>query len=358
LRNGATRAHSPPPNAALSPQATSPLLLHQLLAFLLLSALILGGTIYSLINNTSLDTSDPILAHLPHPSAEHSYFARKSNLFNQLFVKKAWGWTSAAFFALWFTSPSYLRKGGRVAEWAIATAIWSLFTMWFFGPGLFQRFVALTGGQCVVVLPPSPDAMSNIATVPVEFCQLGQPVSPITHPTLFASGLLSSRLSHTHSLDPKWRAIPKLYSGHDISGHIFLLTMSIFFLAEQISISLPLVYPWLDPVPGTVQRRGSELHKIVVKASIVLLGIWFLMSLTTAMYFHNAFEKISGFGKSFFHLHTLNSHDLLQRSVCSLHILSNYQSLFYRAHHPLPLALSLLRSPVFELMLPMLYSNP
>jgi len=182
-----------------------------------------------------------------------------------------------------------------VAEWAIATAIWSLFTMWFFGPGLFQRFVALTGGQCVVVLPPSPDAMSSIATVPVEFCQLGQPVSPITHPALFASGLLASRLSDTHSLDPKWHAIPKLYSGHDISGHIFLLTMSIFFLAEQIAISLPVVYPSLDPVPGTVQQRGSELHKIVVKASMALLAIWFLMSLTTAVYFHTAFEKISGF---------------------------------------------------------------
>jgi hypothetical protein len=302
---------SPPPNAALSPQATSPLLLHRLLVLALLSALILGGTIYSVINNTSLDTSDPILAHLPHPSAEHSYFARKSNIFNQLFVKKAWGWTSAAFFALWLTSPAHLRKGGRVAEWAIATAIWSLFTMWFFGPGLFQRFVALTGGQCVVVLPPSPDSMSSIATVPVEFCQLGRPVSPITHPSLFASGLLSSRLHNTHSLDPKWHAVPKLYSGHDISGHIFLLTMSIFFLAEQISISLPLVYPWLEPIPGTVQQRGSELHKIIVKGSMALLGIWFMMSWTTAVYFHTASEKITGFCKYFLNLHTLESHVLL-----------------------------------------------
>ncbi|KAG9120090.1 hypothetical protein FRC07_004571 [Ceratobasidium sp. 392] len=284
-----------PSNAALSPPPTSPLLLHRFLVFILLSGLILGGTLYAAIFNTSLDTSDPLVAHLPHPAAEHSYFARKSNIFNQLFVKKAWGWTSAAFFALWFTSPPHLRKGGRVAEWAIATGIWSLFTMWFFGPSLFHRFAAVTGGQCVVLLPPSPDAMSNVATVPVEFCQLGKPVSPITHPALFASELLATRLSSTHSLDPQWHAVPKLYNGHDISGHIFLLTMSIFFLAEQISISLPLVYPWLDPVPGTVQQRGSELHKIAVKASIALLSIWFLMSWTTAMYFHTTFEKISGF---------------------------------------------------------------
>ncbi|KAG8698530.1 hypothetical protein FRC08_005865 [Ceratobasidium sp. 394] len=290
-----TRAPSPPPNAALSSPATSPILLHRLLVLIFLSALILGGTLYSAIYNTSLDTSNPMVAHLPHPSAEHSYFAQKSNIFNQLFVKKAWGWTSAAFFALWFTSPSHLRKGGRVAEWAIATGIWSLFAVWFFGPGLFQRFVALTGGQCVVLLPPSPDATSNIVTVPVEFCQLGKPVSPVTHPLLFAADHLAGRLSSTHSLDPKWHAIPKLYSGHDISGHLFLLTMSIFFLSDQISTSLPLVYPWLDPVSGTVQQRGSELHKMAVKASMALLGIWFLMSWATAMYFHTAFEKISGF---------------------------------------------------------------
>lgn len=286
---------APPPYSAQAPQATSPLLLHRPLVLAFLSALIWGGTIYSVINNTSLDTSDPLLAHLPHPAAEHSYFARKSNLFNQLFVKKAWGWTTASFFALWLTGPSHLRQGGRVAQWAIATGIWSLFTMWFFGPSIFQRFVALTGGECVVVLPPSLDAMSNIVTVPLEFCRLGTSVSPITHPALFAAGSLASRLSETHSLDPKWHAIPKFYSGHDISGHLFLLTMSIFFLAEQISISLPLLYPSLDPVPGTVQPRGSELHKIVVKASVALLGIWFMMSLTTAMYFHTPLEKISGF---------------------------------------------------------------
>ncbi|QRV93918.1 inositol phospholipid synthesis protein Scs3p [Ceratobasidium sp. AG-Ba] len=279
----------------LSRPANSPLLLHRLLVLALLTALILGGTLYSAINNTSLDTSDPILAHLPHPAAKDSYFARKSNIFNQLFVKKAWGWTSAAFFALWLSGPSHLRKGGRVAEWAIATGIWLLFTMWFFGPSIFERFVALTGGQCVVLLPPSPDAKSNIVTVPTEFCEFRKPVSPITHPALFASELLTSRLSSTHSLDPKWHTVPKFYSGHDISGHIFLLTMSIFFLAEQISLSLPLVYPQLDPVPGTVQQHGSDLHRIVVKASMVLLSIWFLMSWATAMYFHTAFEKISGF---------------------------------------------------------------
>ncbi|GAB1521304.1 hypothetical protein RhiTH_004397 [Rhizoctonia solani] len=286
---------SPAPNAALAPQATSPILLHRLLVLSLLSALVGGGTIYSIVNNTYKDTSDPLLAHLPHHLADYSYFARKSNIFNQLFVKKAWGWTSGAFFALWFTSPGHLRKPGRVVEWVIATGIWALFTMWFFGPSLFHRLASASGAQCVVFLPPSPDASSNIVNVPVEFCQQHTPVSPNTHPTLFASNFVLSRLAGTHSLDPKWRAVPTLYSGHDISGHMFLLTMSIFFLAEQISLSLPLLYPSLEPVPGTVRHRASFLHEVVVKASGALLGIWFLMSLTTAVYFHTPFEKATGF---------------------------------------------------------------
>lgn len=284
-----------PPNSALSPTPTSPLLLQKLLVLSLLSALIGGGIIYSIINDTYLDTSNPLLAHLPHPAAEISYFARKSNIFNQLFVKKAWGWTSAAFFALWLTGPSHLRKAGRVIEWAIATGIWVLFSLWFFGPGLFHRFASMTGAQCVVILPPSPDAASNLVTVPVEFCQLGQAVSPTTHPALFAADFVSARLSNTHSLDAKWRGVPKLYNGHDISGHIFLLTLSILFLAEQISISLSVIYPSLDPVPSKAQHHASPLHKFSVKASMGLLGIWFLMSLTTAIYFHTPFEKVTGF---------------------------------------------------------------
>ncbi|KAF8706129.1 Adenylosuccinate synthetase, partial [Rhizoctonia solani] len=286
---------SPAPNAALAPQATSPILLHRLLVLSLLSALVGGGTIYSIVNNTYKDTSDPLLAHLPHHLADYSYFARKSNIFNQLFVKKAWGWTSGAFFALWFTSPGHLRKPGRVVEWLTATGIWALFTMWFFGPSLFHRLASASGAQCVVFLPPSPDASSNIVNVPVEFCQQHTPVSPSTHPALFASNFVLSRLAGTHSLDPNWRAVPTLYSGHDISGHMFLLTMSIFFLAEQISLSLPLLYPSLEPVPGTVRHRASFLHEVVVKASGALLGIWFLMSLTTAVYFHTPFEKATGF---------------------------------------------------------------
>ncbi|ELU42607.1 Scs3p domain-containing protein [Rhizoctonia solani AG-1 IA] len=303
---------SPAPNAALAPQATSPILLHRLLVLSLLSALVGGGTIYSIVNNTYKDTSDPLLAHLPHHLADYSYFARKSNIFNQLFVKKAWGWTSGAFFALWFTSPGHLRKPGRVVEWVIATGIWALFTMWFFGPSLFHRLASASGAQCVVFLPPSPDASSNIVNVPVEFCQQHTPVSPNTHPTLFASNFVLSRLAGTHSLDPKWRAVPTLYSGHDIS------------------------------VPGTVRHRASFLHEVVVKASGALLGIWFLMSLTTAVYFHTPFEKATGFREYRFLSQLVTR--LTQNSVAGLlaaYIIKLPVPILSRAPPPLDLFLTL-----------------
>ena len=70
-----------------------------------LSTIVLFGTAYSVVYSTYLDTSNPLLTHLPHPLHKTHYFASKKNLLNVLFIKKLWGWTSAAFLALYFTSP-------------------------------------------------------------------------------------------------------------------------------------------------------------------------------------------------------------------------------------------------------------
>jgi len=81
-----------------------------------------------------------------------------------------------------------------------------------------------------------------------------------------------------------WSGRPKLYSGHDVSGHIFLLTLCTFFLADQIDLSL-------NPRPAIISRS----HAIALNAALALLGIWWWMSLMTAVYFHNPMEKITGF---------------------------------------------------------------
>jgi hypothetical protein len=82
-----------------------------------------------------------------------------------------------------------------------------------------------------------------------------------------------------------WRGRPRLYRGHDVSGHIFLLTLCIFFLADQIALSL-------KPRPAVMSR----IHATALNAALALLGIWWWMSLMTAVYFHTPMEKITGFG--------------------------------------------------------------
>jgi hypothetical protein len=100
-----------------------------LLTFVLLLSTLAAGIAYSVHYDTYLDTSDPLIAHLPHPSHADSYFARKSNVFNQLFVKKAWGWTSLAFFLIYGTSSSGNKRSlARLGTWFATTSLWGLFT--------------------------------------------------------------------------------------------------------------------------------------------------------------------------------------------------------------------------------------
>src|ERR1700753_1116686 len=120
----------------------------RLTALYTLSATIGLGVAYSVLFNTYVDTSDPLVSSLPHPLRNHSYFASKSNIFNTWFVKQAWGWTSLAFFALYFTSPRSIKNSQRIAQYFIATAVWAAFTSWFFGPAIIERVVSYSGGQC------------------------------------------------------------------------------------------------------------------------------------------------------------------------------------------------------------------
>ena len=253
---------------------------HRLLTFALLLSTLAAGIAYSVYHDTYLDTSDPLIAHLPHPSHDHSYFARKSNVFNQVFVKKAWGWTSFAFFLIYGTSPSTKRSLARLVTWFATTWLWGLFTLWFFGPSLFERLLKYSGGECVVAVPPTLRGEAPyLLSVPLEYCHTKSTLGLNTHPALFTSLLMPP--------PETWRGRPRLYRGHDVSGHIFLLTLSIFFLADQIALSL-------KPRPAVMSR----IHATALNAALALLGIWWWMTLMTAVYFHNPMEKVTGFGTS------------------------------------------------------------
>ena len=231
------------------------------------------GTLYSVLNSTYLDTSNPLLAYLPHPLQSTDYFANKSNLLNTVFIKQAWGWTSGAFAVLYATSPARSRSWNRLLQYVVVTLAWLAFTGWFFGPPLIERVVVASGGQCVVTIP----ASGEVIDVPLEYCYTKSSISPATHPTLFTS------LTTDFTTAGPWSARPRLRRGHDVSGHIFLLTMSTLFLADQITHSLKSTTLW------------TAVHNLAVTANVVLITIWVFATYTTAIYFHTPFEKLTGF---------------------------------------------------------------
>lgn len=264
--------------------------------FYLLSAVILSGTLYSIIYSTFLDTSDPLLTHLPHPLGDTHYFASKKNWLNTLFIKKAWGWTSAAFLFTWLTSLNTTTSTGRstyakpklLLTYITLTALWILFTNWFFGPALFDRVVLASGGQCVL-----PGPQGTPLVVPNEFCFSHTAISAASHPQLFqsffsADGLVEPFVCPASSPEcvQNIRGVPRLRKGHDVSGHLFLLTMSVLLLSKQLQVSFT----------SESRRSWSTLHTTAVAIQGALLTLWLLASATTSVYFHSPFEKLSGFG--------------------------------------------------------------
>ena len=244
------------------------------------------GTIYSLVYDTAIDTSSPIAAYHPHghPLGESSYFARKTNILNVYFIKRAWGWTSGAFFILWMAGPSERRTPARAARWGAATAVWLLFARWFFGMPLGARVTLLTGGECQIRLP-----QGEYVTVPTKHCVDGAgPLSPASHPDIFKQAL--SSLTGDPALLPtnSWRARAHLLKGHDISGHVFLMTLSVLFLASELQ--------QFRRVSESV--RSSQPYKVALYATTALIGIWFLALWTTSVYFHTVAEKVSGLRES------------------------------------------------------------
>lgn len=237
--------------------------------FVLLVGILASCTTYSIIHNSYLDTSNPLLTHLPHPLGDTHYFANKSNPLNVYFIKYTWAWTSGAFFLSCFTSDPR-RTLGRVGKWVVETVVFVIFTTWFFGPALLERLILASGGECILV-PPTGSPIS----VPPEFCLAKTSLSPAEHPDIFAT--ITSTFD---SVD--WHAVPRLRKGHDISGHTFLLTMASLFLADQLRYSLN-------------TPRRSVLHTAVMTANFALIGVWLFAMYTTCLYFHSPLEKVTGF---------------------------------------------------------------
>ena len=238
----------------------------RIITLILIALVIAQGTYHSIQNSTYLDTSDPFLTSKPHPLAATYALASKRSLLNLIFLKWTWAWSTATFLPLLFTSPR--NRTRRSLQWLFATAAWFTLTVWFFGPPLLIRLTAASGGQCGLHI-------SNFfVPIPSTYCAAGVPVSRSTHPELFPVVFQGPDMETTGPL------IPRLRRGHDVSGHVFLLTLAALFLADQL------------------RQARTSAHLYALGASGALLSLWIFSLWVTSAFFHSPYEKISGFRTS------------------------------------------------------------
>ncbi|KAJ4169830.1 hypothetical protein NW754_005977 [Fusarium falciforme] len=241
------------------------------------------GTIFSLLSpETRAAPYDHVAqAHVQDIKVAPSYFALKSNIFNVVFVKRGWAWITVAFALFIFTHPSTADAGRRlraVLRWAAVTTIWILVTQWCFGLALIDRGFRWSGGRC------------ELARREIEMGDsgLGEMVTSVA----------------CKAAGGKWKG------GHDISGHVFLLSLGTAFLMQEVGWA---VGRWLgqdeercvvmsdgalksaNVEAQTSQERVEEPSLGVGgKFAVGVMGLSVWMLLMTAIYFHTWFEKFTG----------------------------------------------------------------
>ncbi|KAJ6788983.1 hypothetical protein PWT90_02579 [Aphanocladium album] len=253
----------------------------------LFPVLLVFGSLFAVLSpHTRAATYDVLSqSHQAADGTAPSYFARKSNMFNVYFVKRGWGWTTAALFAFVLTHPaagaSPAAKARAVARWAAITAWWVVVVQWCFGAPMIDRGFRWTGGKCDVaelgVVTGTADAKAALTAVACK-----------------ASG-------------GKWRG------GHDISGHVFLLTLGSAMLMNEVLWPLARWAGWFgeercvvmadgalkganveaETAPGA-GRENKEVLGYGGKFALGVLGLNLWMLLMTAIYFHTWFEKFTG----------------------------------------------------------------
>ena len=270
--------------ASRSPYLPAPL---EVVLLAVYPATLILGSVFSLLDPSA--RAAPYNASTQsHPShAAPSYFAQKRNLFNLLFVKIGWFWTSLAFLAFLFSHSSVGPPGAPVltpkrvralCRWSLITAWWIVVTQWFFGPPLMDRAFTLTGGQCELVAT-QPDTMSE-------------------RRRLFTSA--ACKLA-----GGKWQG------GYDLSGHVFLLVLGGLFLWLEVLHVAGLrderVVAGGSGAAHAGEIRSVEFEKteketgrqdhsewgIGVKAVLIVILLSWWMLLMTAAYFHTWSEKVS-----------------------------------------------------------------
>uniref|UniRef100_W5M1Q2 Fat storage inducing transmembrane protein 2 n=1 Tax=Lepisosteus oculatus TaxID=7918 RepID=W5M1Q2_LEPOC len=178
------------------------------------------------------------------------FFSDRRNFLNVYFVKFAWGWT--LFPLLPFIAISNycctrdvsfaLRRLGALA---VGTAVWYTCTR------AFLYIEDLTGA-----------------------CYEPRP-----------GGALRS----AHASRPACRGAGHHWAGFDISGHSFLLAYSALLIGEEMVPMGHVRSGW-----ASVPRLCGVLLGVLYLGLNVLVGVWVLMFACTAVYFHDAAQKLLG----------------------------------------------------------------
>ncbi|PFH63109.1 hypothetical protein XA68_17753 [Ophiocordyceps unilateralis] len=252
----------------LSPYLPTPL---ERMAVAVFPLLLVFGAVFSLLSpETRAAPYDAgTQAHAQTADEAPSYFARKANVFNVIFVKRGWGWTTFAFvfFLVTMRGATDRRRVQAGLRWVAATGWWMLVTQWCFGPPLIDRGFRWSGGKCEDL---GDDFLTAVA------CRA-------------AGG--------------RWRG------GHDISGHVFLLVLGSLFLMQEVgwplarTRGLGVDERCVVMNDGAVKGAGVEADgeqttqqgmgpAAKTAIGVVVMKLWML--LMTAIYFHTWFEKFTG----------------------------------------------------------------
>lgn len=234
------------------------------------------------------------IIHLTSTDEEvYNYYNDKNNIFNQLFVKKGWFWTTILLVAFYgvLLSKSHPKIENKlkfiqlsVLKYIIATGWWILFTQWCFGLPIMDKIFIYTGGKCTNIHPSKvkPHLASVLSKSLTDELQ-----------EFYESKIISS--SVCRSLRGHW------VGGHDPSGHVFLLIHSslyLFFEISQFWPGWPLVISDMKKLSHDLKLGRFTLHHYIMKNPSILviwlIGLWWFMLLMTNIYFHSILEKLVG----------------------------------------------------------------
>jgi len=185
------------------------------------------------------------------------------------------------FFAFVYTRITDSRRRIQaVTRWGAATLWWVLVTQWFFGAPIMDRGFTLTGGKCFMPAETESPKVSQMFTTSFECRTKGG----------------------------KW------VGGHDLSGHIFMLTLASLLLLLEV---LPVAFRDYDKedAPAPVEDK-SPMGVWSLRSVGILSALWWWMLLMTSVFFHTWHEKLTGF---IFALAGVYAIYVLPRSVSAVH---------------------------------------